>query len=87
MKYAPLGWAVGHAGIVQRTVNGGQYWKHHETDTGYDLFAVSFITKRKGWAVGHYGIILRTTDGGFTWEVSSNCVTQNLHSILALSED
>merc|ERR1711964_525625 len=27
MKFAPLDWAVGHAGIVQRTVNGGQYWK------------------------------------------------------------
>ena len=68
MKHAPLGWAVGDDGIVQRTINGGGYWKFHETNTGYSLYDVSFITKRKGWAVGAYGIILRTTGGGFKWE-------------------
>ena len=86
MKFAPLGWAVGHSGNVQRTINGGEYWKLHKTDTGYDLNAVSFITKRKGWAAGRYGIILRATDGGFTWEALSSGVTQDLHGILALSE-
>ena len=76
MNFAPLGWAVGHSGIIQRTINGGGYWKHHETDTGYNLYGVSFITKRKGWAVGDYGIILRTTGGGFKWEALSSGVTE-----------
>ena len=66
MKFAPLGWAVGINGVTQRTVNGGEYWKFHETHAGYDLYAVSFISKPKGWAVGRAGIILSTADGGFT---------------------
>ena len=86
MRFAPLGWAVGNAGIVQRTINGGEYWRHHETDTGYSLNAVSFITQRKGWAVGRYGIVLRTTDGGFEWEAIPSNVTQELYSICVLSE-
>lgn len=70
------GWAVGDSGVVLRTVNAGEYWKFHETHTGYDLHAVSFISKRKGWAAG----------GGFTWEPQSSGVTENLYSILVLSD-
>ena len=58
--------------------------RHH---TGYSLYDVSFITKRKGWAVGAYGIILRTTGGGFKWEAVSSGVTADLYSVTVLSED
>ena len=86
MKFAPLGWAVGTNGVTQRTVNGGEYWKFHETHTGSDLNAVSFITKRKGWAAGRGGIVLSTTDGGFTWTSQASGINQTLYDILALSE-
>ena len=52
MNFAPLGWAVGRDGIVQRTINGGGYWKYHETDTGYDLHDVSFINEAKRMGCG-----------------------------------
>ena len=53
MCFAPLGWAVGQSGDVLRTINGGEYWKHHKTDVGYDLNAVTFIAKLGGWALRH----------------------------------
>lgn len=88
MKHAPVGWAVGRGGVILRTINGGEYWKRHETNIGYDLYAVSFINDRKGWAAGRYGIILRTTDGGFTWQVlESSGVTKDLYGLLALSDN
>jgi photosystem II stability/assembly factor-like uncharacterized protein len=86
MKFAPLGWAVGQGGATQRTINGGQYWRMHETKSNYDLNAVSFITKRKGWAAGEAGIVLRTIDGGFTWEPILTGVPKDLHGIVSLSE-
>ena len=65
---------------------GGKYWKFHETDTGYDLYGVSFISQRRGWAVGRAGIILSTSDGGFTWESKFSNVSETLYDILPLSE-
>ena len=70
MKFAPLGWAVGQGGATQRTINGGQYWRMHETKINYDLSSVTFISKRKGWAAGEAGIVLKTIDGGFTWSLN-----------------
>ena len=84
MKFAPLGWALGIA-VSSNEQSMGGILEHHETDTGYDLYGVSFITKRKGWAAGDYGIILRTTGGGFKWEALSSGVTETLYGILALS--
>ena len=81
-----LGAGAGQSGDVLRTINGGEYWKHHKTDVGYDLNAATFIAKRKGWAVRRYGIVLRTTDGGFEWEAIPSGVARDLYAVLALSE-
>ena len=79
--------AVGQAGTIQRTVNGGEYWKMHESNTIYNLNSVDFVTKRIGWIVGEAGLVLKTEDGGFTWQPNMTGTAQTLNSIIAISAE
>ena len=62
------GWAVGTAGTILHTVDGGNTWEVQTSGTVNDLFDVCFTDLYKGWAVGQGGTILFTSDGGDTWE-------------------
>lgn len=73
------GFAVGYAGVILRTIDGGQNW---ETVRQGSLFspdewfsAVNFTDNLQGWAVGraglpptYYLLVVRTSDGGESWE-------------------
>ncbi|MBM3212580.1 hypothetical protein FJZ33_10180, partial [Candidatus Poribacteria bacterium] len=58
------GWIVGDNGIILRTEDGGNIWKH-QNKTG-NLYDVCFVNNKYGWAVGSNGTVLRTNDGN-TW--------------------
>lgn len=61
------GWAVGDAGTLLSTTDGGATWVSHAAATRADLNAVDFAGTATGWAVGDGGVAVRTTDGGRTW--------------------
>jgi photosystem II stability/assembly factor-like uncharacterized protein len=62
------GCAVGYAGIVLITDDGGVNWRkvRHGRSPGDALTDVQFLDDRNGWAAGPASIV-RTDDGGETW--------------------
>ncbi len=62
---ANTGGAVGVAGTILRTTDGGANWTT-QTCPGGNLFGVCFTNANTGIAVGE-GIIYRTTNGGANW--------------------
>ena len=71
-----VGWAVGKAGHLMRTSNGGQTWAYRQASPAVDLEAVDFLDANNGWVAGADGRIWRSTDGGASW-VSQNTPTAN----------
>ncbi|HSW07315.1 WD40/YVTN/BNR-like repeat-containing protein [Aquabacterium sp.] len=67
---AQQGWAVGHAGVVLHTADGGETWALQRSDLQNDrpLFAVKFFDAKRGVAVGLWSLVLVTDDGGVTWQ-------------------
>jgi photosystem II stability/assembly factor-like uncharacterized protein len=81
------GWAVGTAGIVYHTTDGGSTWQEQASGTTRQLNGVHFATRLIGWAAGttaldiggSYGplgssgpVIIKTMDGGRTWSAADN---------------
>ena len=64
---ANTGTAVGDAGTILRTTNGGALWTSQPSGTTNQLFGVYFTDASTGTAVGGNGTILRTTTGGVIW--------------------
>ena len=77
--------AVGSAGIILRTADGGATWNLQPSRTTASLNAVSFIDAKTGFAVGASGTILRTTDGGVTWTQQSSGSSGQLCGVAALN--
>jgi photosystem II stability/assembly factor-like uncharacterized protein len=86
---AQHGWAVGveytgndqygrpqHAGIVYRTINGGQTWEEfYSPGADITLTGVEWVDANHGWVVGFPnrsdltgGFVFHTADGGQTWQ-------------------
>ena len=62
------GWIAGHAGLIERTDDGGLSWKPQRIEReGEVLNSIFFIDERRGWVAGGSGLVFRTTDGGETW--------------------
>ena len=63
------GWAVGDAGLVLKTTDGGSNWRRVRQDTGIEasLHQVRFADAQHGWALGWDGALVRTDDGGENW--------------------
>lgn len=61
------GWAVGDAGKILATKNGGVDWVAQVSNTGFNMNGVRFTSALRGYAVGAGGTVLRTEDGGETW--------------------
>lgn len=75
------GWAVGAAGVVIATADGGRTWRPQASGVGDDLSDVKFFDEREGWAVGSGGTMLHTTDGGRTWADARRVTTHALERI------
>ncbi|TAK51233.1 MAG: hypothetical protein EPO25_17255 [Gammaproteobacteria bacterium] len=63
------GCAVGHAGIILCTWDGGERWEraHFTPEDGQPLLDVWLADEKRGVAVGAYGTVLTTIDGGHNW--------------------
>jgi len=71
---SPLdGWAVGAAGAIVHTSDGGAVWAAESATPAstQNLAGVAFVNASVGWAVGAAGTILHTTDGGADWSAQS----------------
>jgi len=75
------GCAVGEAGTIIKTTDGGTTWTLQNSGTTLRLTSVAFINSNTGYAVGIFGIIIKTTDGGNTWNQINSGTGQNLFSI------
>jgi len=64
-------WAVGNAGQILATNNGGRSWFRQRSNVTADLRDVRFIDAREGWAAGAEGTLLHTSDGGLHWVAES----------------
>ncbi len=75
--------AVGEAGTVMKTTDGGMNWRmqHYAGGTTEYLASVFFIDNNTGWAVGSEGTILKTTNGGSTWSAQTSGTTETLHAV------
>jgi photosystem II stability/assembly factor-like uncharacterized protein len=76
-----IGWAVGEAGTIQRTIDGGATWALQEAPTRKLLNDVAAIDDSHAWAVGAGGTILRTIDGGRNWDEQSSGGAQALRAV------
>jgi photosystem II stability/assembly factor-like uncharacterized protein len=72
--------AVGAAGTIIRTSDGGQGWKSVASPTGDALRGVSFRGSI-GVAVGIAGRILRSTDAGSSWVQGPRPTTKALYAV------
>ena len=72
--------AVGAAGTIIKTTDGGCSWDFKNSGTDEWLRDVFFVDDQIGWVAGNHGIILKTIDGGNTW-VIQNSSTYTLYSI------
>ena len=61
------GWAVGAAGRVFATVDGGRTWRAQDSGVEANLYDVKFFAGGEGWAAGERGTLLHTADGGARW--------------------
>lgn len=73
--------AVGHAGTILKTTDGGVTWFPLSSGTTEDLYSVYFTDPDTGWAGGVNGTVLKTNDGGITWNPQISRTTYSLESI------
>jgi len=81
------GWAVGDAGTILGTRDGGNSWQPQTSGAEKSLFAVTFASDGQlGWAVGLGGTILSTHDGGNSWQPQSSGTEMWLYSVTFASD-
>lgn len=72
--------AVGDAGKILRSSDGGITWSNISSPVGDALRSVSFHGNI-GLAVGVAGRVIRTTDGGLNWTAETRPTTKILYSV------
>ena len=80
------GWAVGDAGTLLSTSDGGKTWVQQASHTDNDLFDVRFVDEKTGWVVGEHGIVLKTTNAGHTWKPQHSHTANTLFAISFLDK-
>jgi photosystem II stability/assembly factor-like uncharacterized protein len=87
---AELGWAVGDAGVIWHTIDGGQNWERQSSGVRASLRSVYFHDPFNGWVVGREdvpggtsstGVLLYTMDGGVKWQRVLMGALPGLHAI------
>ena len=77
--------AVGNAGVILKTTDGGEHWIQKSSPfTGY-LWKIRFADDTTGYAVGENGII-KTTDAGETWTILP-ADEDTLYSVSCVNKD
>ena len=80
------GCAVGTAGTILTTADGGATWIPRASGVEQYLNDVVFADSANGWVVGDTGTILATVDGGKTWVPQASGVTTSLRAVFALDD-
>jgi photosystem II stability/assembly factor-like uncharacterized protein len=75
------GWAVGAAGRIFITNDGGRSWHEQQSNVRADLYDVKFVDAVEGWAVGAEGTLLHTIDGGGHWDSVPSGTTHALERL------
>src|SRR5262249_30998528 len=76
------GWAIGWAGTILRTVDGGKNWLAGKAESAtWALSSGYFRDAQNGRVVGVARQILRSTDGGQTWKTQESPVKGWLTSV------
>jgi len=78
---AKHGWAVGDAGTILVTSNGGVTWKLQQSGTANDLEDIVFLDRKTGYACGDLCTIVSTTNGGVTWRARELDARHTLNGI------
>ncbi len=73
--------AVGSAGTVLRTVDGGESWEVQNIDEPEWLVSVHFVDENNGWIVGYSGTIIHTSDCGNSWTYQKSGTDFDLRSV------
>ena len=73
--------AVGDAGTILRSTDGGSTWVPHGIATSSALNAVWFVSSDVGLVVGDNGMMLSTADGATTWALAESGTHNTLRSI------
>ena len=60
--------AVGYAGKILITTDGGQSWQVKDSGTDVALYNIAFPDEHNGWISGQDGTMLHSKDGGETWQ-------------------
>ncbi len=69
-----IGWAVGDAGVVIKTTNGGANWinvPNPSIQYGGLMWSIQPVDSEVVYAVAGYDFIMKTSDGGNNWSVLS----------------
>lgn len=66
---ANTGYAVGNAGVVLKTTNGGQNWLTLSTGSTRKNLGLYFINQSTGFVCGLDNTVLKTTNGGTNWNI------------------
>lgn len=69
--------AVGEAGRIVLSDDGGDRWQLAQSPARALLTAVYFVDGQHGWAVGHDMLILATEDGGLHWKQQFSAPQEN----------
>lgn len=77
---------AGEAGMIMKSIDGGDNWEFLKTGTKEDLYGVSFANVNCGFAVGTNGTIIRTKDCGKTWDILDSGRKDTLRGVTMLSE-
>jgi photosystem II stability/assembly factor-like uncharacterized protein len=79
--------AVGNAGAVLLSDDGGDTWRAAKAPTDELLTGVMFTTPKEGWAIGQDELVLHSTDAGETWtrQHFTKDADQTLFSITAVA--
>ncbi len=73
--------AVGDAGTILKTTDGGVSWENITSGTSERLNSISVINNSIAVIAGDAGILLRTTDAGSSWQNITSNVSDNLLSV------
>jgi photosystem II stability/assembly factor-like uncharacterized protein len=62
-------WAVGHWGVILKSVDGGEHWSLNHSDLERDqpIFTVWFADAQHGVVAGLFSLLMVTDDAGQTW--------------------
>ncbi len=78
---ASHGLAVGAAGALLFSSDGGATWTVGSSGTAHDLNAAAFSGATDAWAVGAAGTLLSSTDGGASWSGPASGTIHDLSAV------